>query len=283
MKGSAGSLETSNQNNQPNSQADNSAKQPAEDVRPKSLADIFKDTSDESSTEIALDDDESDDPSKPIDSIDKLIKRHKLTPEQAYSIKVPMANGGEPLTIGALKDRIGELQEFELRETAFDERRISQEGELLRAQQELHEMLGMLPKESIKPEVWESLRKRQNAVSKREVQLTMQHIPEWSDESRRTTDINGMIDMLSDYGFPPSFINSLQDHRALKFVRDTFIMRSRIKKSLESVRDPAKKAGTRPSGKTKAAMKPFSANTKAPKFPTQADKIAQFFKDAESN
>jgi hypothetical protein len=141
----------------------------------------------------------------------------------------------------------------------------------------------MLPKEAIKAEVWDKLRGRQNEVSKREVQLTMQHIPEWNDESRRTTDINGMIEMLSDYGFPPSFINSLQDHRALKFVRDTFIMRSRIKKSLESVRDPAKKAGARPSGKTKAGQKPFAQNTKSPKYPTQQDKLAEYFKNAESN
>jgi len=35
-----------------------------------------------------------DDPSKPVDSIDGLTKRHKMTAEQVYAIKVPMPNGG---------------------------------------------------------------------------------------------------------------------------------------------------------------------------------------------
>src|SRR6185369_8652153 len=39
-----------------------------------------------------------DDPSKPVDSIDGLTKRHKMTAEQVYAIKVPMPNGAEPLT-----------------------------------------------------------------------------------------------------------------------------------------------------------------------------------------
>jgi hypothetical protein len=288
------SLETSKPNNQANSQPDNNGAEPNKNGKafnkqqddqakqPKSLAELFGSKSDESSTEIALDDDTPDDAEAPLDSIDRLMKRHKLTADQAYGIKVPMPNGAEALTIGELKDKISELTDFEVRVVQFDERRIKQEGELLRSQAELKELIGVLPKDAIKPEVLQKLRERQAETTKQQRQLTLEHIPEWRDEKKRTTEIEGIVEMLSDYGFDESFLQSVVDHRAMKFIRDTFLIRSRIRKSLEQVRDP-KKLGKQPSGKSnKSPIKPSNnSSTRKQAAVTQGDKIRDWFQSKE--
>jgi hypothetical protein len=204
---------------------------------------------------------DSDNDQGTVDSIDGVSKRLGLKPEQVYAIKVPMPNGAEPLTIGQLKDRVGELVELETREAQFEQRRVKSEGELLRAQTEMRELLGLIPKEmasQVQPLV-DKMRKRHEATMKRERALTLEHIPDWENESARQEDIQGMMDLLGDYGFDESFITSVTDHRALKFIRDAYLRDKRIKAALSKVTIPSKN-GKRPSGKTaKAPVKP-SAN-----------------------
>lgn len=281
------SLETSKQTTQANStpvkavtpeKGANNQQQP-EPKKPASLAELFGNSEDATDLEINLDDNTPDDPNAPLDSIERLMKRHKLTPEQAYAIKIPMANGAEPLTIGQLKDKIQDLSNFEIEQVQFDERRIRQEGELLRSQNELRDILAMLPKEAITPKVLEAIHKRQDATTKRERQLTVEHIPSWRDDKKRDEEINAMQEMLADYGFDESFLHSVVDHRAMKFIRDTMLIRQRIRKSLENVRDPA---GTRknPSGKAaKPPVSPRANQTTRRTAPTQRDKIMEIFKE----
>ena len=283
-------LETSKPNTQANSQPDNAApnkngaapNKQEEQAKPKSLAEIFGSRSDESSTEIALDDDTPDDPEAPLDSIERLMKRHKLTAEQAYGIKVPMPNGAEALSIGELKDKISELTDLDMRVVQFDEHRIKQEGELLRSQSELKELISVLPKDAIKPEVLNRLRERQAETTRQERLLTLEHIPEWRDEKKRTAEVEGIVEMLSDYGFDGSFLQSVIDHRAMKFIRDSFLIRARIKKSLAEVRDP-KNLGKRPSGKgNKAPNRPSNnSSTRRSAAVTQGDRIRDWFSSKE--
>lgn len=199
-----------------------------------------------------------DDPSKPVDSIDGLTKRHKMTAEQVYAIKVPMPNGAEPLTIGQMKDRVGELVELETREAQFDQRRIKSEGELLRAQAEMRDLMALIPREQLTPAAVEKVRKGHEATMKRERAATLEHIPEWQDEKRRTEDLHGMIELLGDYGFDEAFITTVVDHRAMKMIRDFWRQNTRIKAALAKVTTPLGK-GKRPSGKTgKGPAKPNS-------------------------
>jgi hypothetical protein len=223
-----------------------------------SLAELFADDGEpgsESGTGV------DDDPSKPVDSIDGLTKRVKMTPEQVYAIKVPMPNGAESLTIGSLKDRVGELVDLETREAQFDQRRVKSEGELLRAQAEMRDVMALIPKEQLNPAVLEKVRKGHEQTMKRERAATLEHIPEWQDEKRRGEDLQGMIDMLADYGFDDSFITTIVDHRAMKFIRDSYLRDKRIKAALAKVTTPVGK-GQRPSGKTgKGATKPNTQQT----------------------
>ena len=242
---------------------------------PLSLAEMFADENSDDENQ----QNDSDDPSKPVDSIDRLVKRLGVKPEQVYAIKVPMPNGAEPVTIGDLKDRVGELVDFESRELQFDQRRIKAEGDLLRAQTEMRELLAMVPKEHIKPEVVEKVRKRHEETMRRERVATLEHIPQWQDEKTRTEDIQGMMDLLSDYGFDESFISTVVDHRALKFIRDMYLRDKKIKAALAKVTIPTKK-GQRPSGKSgKAAQKPNAQSRKPAVMPDQRSRIMSIFSE----
>src|SRR5688500_2510660 len=89
--------------------------QQTDEPRRLSLAELFSQNDD---GEISNEDENvGDDPSKPPETMEALSKRLGFKPEQIYNVKIPLADGAEPLTIGQLKDRIGELVDLETRET----------------------------------------------------------------------------------------------------------------------------------------------------------------------
>lgn len=300
MQQSSGNLETSKPTNQPSNSVDGSnrpvttavkgtlangkSETPASQKPPLSLADLFKkvDPENPDDNRYSVEEEDVDDPSKPVDSIDRLMKRHKMTPEQVYAIKVPMPDGAEPLSLGDLKDRVGELVGFEARELEFDVRRRESEGELLRAQNEMRELLALIPKEHIKPEMVEKVRKKHEATQTRERQLTLQHIPAWRNEETRTADIEGMVGVLSNYGFEESFIATVVDHRAIKLLRDFYLMDKRIKAALGKVTIPLKK-GKAPSQKTQKPAQNVSDSQRGHTALGNRDRIAALFnKNSES-
>lgn len=224
--------------------------QQANEPQRLSLAELFADDGDD------VGGNTNDDPSQPPETMEQLTKRLGLKPEQVYGVKIPLADGAEPLTIGQLKDRVGELVDLEMRETQFEQRRMKSEGETLRVQAEVREILAMVPKEHIRPEMVEKIRKRHDAHMQREREMTLEHIPEWQDDKKRNEEIQGMSGFMSEYGFDEGFIGTVSDHRALKFIRDMYLRDKRIKTALAKVTTPTAR-GQRPSNKpAKAAVRP---------------------------
>jgi hypothetical protein len=258
--------------------------QQQDEPRRLSLAELF--ARDENGEDVYDDDgniaSDSDDPSKPPETLDVLSKRLGLKPEQVYNVKIPLADGAEPLTIGQLKDRVGELVDLETRETQFEERRMRVEGELLRSQAEIRELVAMIPKQHINPEIVNKIRERHNANMNFERRMTLEHIPEWRDEKRAAEDLEGMIGLLGEYGFDKNFIATVHDHRAIKFIRDMYLRDKRIKKALANVTTPDSK-GQRGSAKTrKPAARPQQQNSSRRNVvPDQRSKMAAFFNQSE--
>lgn len=224
-------------------------------------------------------DEDNDDPSKPPDSLEALSKRLRLKPEQLYDVKIPMPNGAEPVTLSYLKDKVGEVVDLDTREALFDQKRIKAEGEVLRAQAEVRDILAMLPKEVAQqlPQLVEKVRKRHEATRTIEQQRTLEVISEWSSESRRLEDIKGISAFLGEWGFDESFITTIVDHRAMKFVRDMYLRDQKIKKALAGVTIPKKK-GFSPSAKpSKAPAKPGAAPSRRERVsPDQQSRIMAF-------
>lgn len=249
-----------------------------------SLAELFAEDDEGNihESDVSLDPNDSN---ASLDSVEGVLKRLGLKdPKEFYSIKVPMPNGAEPLTIGELKDRVGELVDLETRELQFDERRRSGESEMLRAQQEMREIMALLPKNQLSPELVEKIRRRHEATQMKERELTLQHIPDWQNETRRMDDIKGMIQMLSDYGFDDSFITTVVDHRALKFIRDAHLTQKRIRAALAKVTVPQKKGGQKPSGKTgkaPAKVNVSESTRRTGAIPDQRSRLASLFNTSE--
>lgn len=222
-----------------------------------------------------------DDPSKPPDTVERAVKRLGLKdPKDFYAIKVPMPDGAEPLTIGELKDRVGELVDFETRELQSTHRLRERESELLRSQAEMREMMALIPRDKLTPEVLEKARKKHEATLRVERAATLEHIPDWQDDKRRLEDITGMIELLEGYGFNENFIETIVDHRAMKLLRDFYLMDRKIKAALAKVKDLSRgKSGHRPSVKTgKGATKPNQHERSRPApMPDNRARIAALF------
>lgn len=191
---------------------------------------------------------------KPTD-LKSLAERLATKPEDLYAIKVPMPNG-ESRTLGELKDLAAKQDEFTLRELEFEEERQRKEGELIRAQDELREMLAALPKEAIKPEMLDKIRQKHEATLKLEREKTLDVIPEWRDEDRRTEDVRGMIEHLKGYGFPENYLTNVVSHRMLRYIRDNWLREQRIRKALEAVKTGKPPATTTGKASGKPPKKP---------------------------
>lgn len=232
-----------------------------DDHKPLSLAEMFSKENPDDPEDHRFSVEEPDDPSKPADSLDKVAKRLKMKPEDIYAIKIPMPNGAESMTLGDLKDRVGELVDLDTRELEFNQRRVKSEGEVLRAQQELRGLMALIPKQHLSQELVDKVRKNHLATQARERELTLEHIPAWQNEETRSREIQDIVEMFSDYGFDEGFITTIVDHRAMKFARDTMLMRKRIAKALSEVKIPPRKGKT-PSGKAaKPAVRPSESST----------------------
>ena len=153
-----------------------------------------------------------------------------------YKLEVSQAADGTPVTIETLKDFHAKQEDTTLREIEFEERRTQQESQLMQAQEELRELMAALPEKAIKPEVLQKVRDKHDAQVQLERRRTLEVIPEWQDEARRTSEIEGMAEHLKQYGYPVNYLERVADHRQIKYIRDNWQREQRIRKALERVK-----------------------------------------------
>jgi hypothetical protein len=120
----------------------------------------------------------------------------------------------------------------------------------------MRDLMTMMPKEALAPEMVKKVRDRHNATMKVERQRTLEHIPEWENEETCTQDLQGMMDFLGEWGFDESFLTTVVDHRAMKFIRDMHLRDQRIKNALKKVQTVTNKGKASSSKTAKPAAKP---------------------------
>jgi hypothetical protein len=182
-----------------------------------------------------------------------LAERLNLKPADLYAIEIPMSSG-EPMTLGKLKDLAAESGDLSEREIRFEEDRTRRENELAAAKAELQDLVAALPREALKPEILDKLKRRRDEYTRREKAQTLDAIPEWRDEATRTEEIGGMLEHLKGYGFPESYLGSIIDHRTLRYIRDNWRREQRIRRALDQVEKgkPPKSARSAPAGSAPA-------------------------------
>lgn len=176
--------------------------------------------------------------------------------DDLYKLEVAAGSDGTPVTVEQLKDLHAKQDQMVLREMQFEERRQQQESELIRAQSELRELIAALPEKAIKPEVMERIRKKHDDSMASERTKTLEVIPEWRDETRRTEDIRGMVEHLKGYGFPENYLSTVFNHRSMKYIRDNWMREQRIRRALELVKSGKPNPTTTAKATGKAPKKP---------------------------
>lgn len=183
--------------------------------------------------------------------------------DDLYKLEISSGTDGKPITVEYLKDLHSKQEDFVLRELQFEERRQQQEGELIRAQNELRDIMAQLPEKAIKPEVLERVRKKHDDVRALERTRTLEMIPDWRDDTRRAEDIKGMVEHLKAYGFPENFLDTAFSARMVKYVRDNWMREQRIRKALDLVTSGKPNPTTTATATGKAPKKPAATTSKA--------------------
>lgn len=222
----------------------------AEEVGDDDLAaGLSEETHDESEDSKATDG-ESCEKSVPM-NVKELSERLGIDIEDVYKIAFNDSKG-ESHTIGELKDLLTQTEELTSRELEFEERRVKAENELLKTQNEYRAILSKLPKQALDPALIAQAQAEFEATAKAEFEKVKVTIPEWANDDVREKDLNSMADHLESYGFDRSVINTMIDHRMVKYVRDNMMRQNRIEKVLAKVKEkkaPAKATSAKPNPK----------------------------------
>ena len=121
----------------------------------------------------------------------------------------------------------------------FEEQRTQAVNQLVREKAELQELLNELPATALKPETLTKLRERLEAEKQVERERALELIPDWKDEDKRAQDIKEMAAHLVEYGFTPTELASVKDHRWFRYIRESMKREQRIKAALAQVRKKA--------------------------------------------
>lgn len=182
-------------------------------------------------------------------SLDDVAERLGVEVKDLYDVEFKMGgDDGKTHTLGALKDAMAGQDSLEVDRLTFGEEKAKQESALMRAQSELTDIIAMLPKSAIKPELVRAITDRREQTLKREGSLTKDVIPEWKDEEVERKDRGEMQEHLSAYGYASNYLDNVLDHRTLKYIRDNMQRQQRIESALEKVKR-VEKPGHKPSGK----------------------------------
>lgn len=191
-------------------------------------------------------------PKKAPKDLKELAERLGTEVKDLYELEFPDASG-KPHKLGELKDLLAKQDEISAKELDLEERRTTESNNLLRQRREIESLVGMIPKELMKPELIERMRAERERYVQDEVKKLGDVIPEWKDEAVFASDKQGMTAFLGEYGIDPEFLQGMVDHRVIKLVRDSWQRKARIDKAMASVKESREP----PKGAQRATGKPI--------------------------
>ncbi len=159
--------------------------------------------------------------------------------DSLYELTINFDDSDEGVTVEQLKDSYRQRSDFDIERMEFEEQRTQAVNQLVREKAELQELLSELPATALKPETLNKLRERLESEKQVEREKTLELIPDWKDEDRRAQDIKEMSEHLVEYGFTPTELASIKDHRWFRYIREAMRREQRIKAALAQVRKKA--------------------------------------------
>ena len=273
-----------------------------EDSRPKSrdeqidevvklLAGDDQDTGDDDESgdddQAPAKDEDSQKAGEKFETLDDIAKALKLDDVSAlYDIAIKQAPGpdGEDrsVSLGELADLAKDRGQFELDRHELAESKRTQETKFMRAQQQLNEIIAMLPKRAISEELITAVSAKMTETQERERGLTLTAIPEWKDEQVEQSERAAIQKELTEYGFSDGYLDTVMDHRTLRYIRDNWQRKQRVDQMVALMRKkkPSSQRPSKPAGKHKESKPPARAQ-KGPK--GQRQKVAAVAEILRSN
>lgn len=174
-------------------------------------------------------------------SLEMLAERLGVEVSELYSLPIPVGQGREPLTLGKAKDMAAQWASLDADRLAFSEERVKQESELTRGRSELRELIALLPREHLKPELLQRVAARvQERTKAQEAQVPVL-IPEWRDADMRKKEEADITTMLEGYGLTAPEVKGIRDPRLIKFLRDSMNREKLVRNALAAVKKPERK------------------------------------------
>lgn len=180
------------------------------------------------------------------DTLDAIATKLGVEVSDLYdvAVKQPPGPGGEDrtVTLGELADMAKDSGQLELDRLEFDESRTRREQDLMRAQQELSEIVALIPDSAKSPDLVAAVSRKVATQQTQERALTLKVIPEWTDETVETRERDEIGKHLGAYGFPPNHLEQVIDHRTVKYIRDNWQRERNMAKALEAMKRRKAKA-----------------------------------------
>lgn len=223
---------------------------------------------------------ETDKPKGKPKNLDGLAETLGVEVADLYKMEISFDAGdgtSESKTLGEIKDSFSERSNFEVDKMAWEEQKTKRENDLVKSTQELQEIVSLLPKSAISDQLLERVARRRADLVETESRMTRQVIPEWESEETETAERAAMQEHLSEYGFPSNYVDSIIDHRTLRYIRESMLRQQRIERALAQVKT-VRKAGHSPSGKPSGKPAPTGKGKTNSRSRSQVSQIAQLLK-----
>ncbi len=177
---------------------------------------------------------------------------------------IPMPDGAEPLTVSALKDHAQTRVEHSLEVESFHTERDAHRVEMSSARAEVQQLISMMPKEFLTPQMLAAAQ-GELATSKRREQIALlERIPEWKDDVKRNADLEIIGPHIEAFGFPREMLESVVDHRLFAYVRHNALREQRLSRLLADAKAKRERKGGRAPGKRGAPAAKSNASPIVP-------------------
>lgn len=137
-----------------------------------------------------------------------------------YDVQIPIG-ADKVATLGDLKDSFKKFEVMQKGQADFEDNKTRSENEMMIARRQIESLVQLGAKSgALTPELVDMVDKQHLETVNRERNALYNVIPEWKDNTTRQTDLDAIVNVMSSYGFSRNDVESVLDHRLLKFVHD---------------------------------------------------------------
>ena len=169
-------------------------------------------------------------------SLQTLAEKSGLTLDEVYAVAVPLGDGRDPTTLGALKDQFQDYSRLVEKTETFEVSRLEFENNMIRSRAELQEIVKLLPQGAVTDELIAEASRTYAETRQKEQTALLAIKPDWKDPAAYSLAQDQILETASEYGFNRADLNAVMDHRLIKLLHDFHVMRKRFADANASVK-----------------------------------------------